>query len=419
MTQTIQVADVPGLLRPGMTVLIPGCGGESLLFREALIANPEAARGVTFIGVLIPGVNRVDYAGLHDEARLRAFFLTPDIAKSYADGKVEFLPVHYSAVTKFLQNEVEIDLALIQVAPAAQGRHSVGIAADFIPAVLDNAKAIVAHVNPEMPAMADGPTIETARLDYIVEEAAALIEYDLGRLYEPLLDLGRNVASLIGDGDTIEIGLGKIQAAVLGPLTDRKDLRLHAGMICDPLTGLLASGAFAKRSKARPPVTTGVAVGSRGFYDFVSQSSDITFRPVTHTHDAGVLSEIENLVAINSSIEIDLLGQANAEMIGGRQVSSAGGLVDFMRGAHRSRGGRAVLALISATSDGKTSRIVPNFATGTAVSCARADIDFVVTEHGIADLRGTGVRARAEALIQIAAPAFRAELEAAAKALKG
>lgn len=395
-----------------MTVLIPGCAGESLLFAETLKANPEACAGVRFLGVLIPGVNRTDYASFHDTAHLTVFFANPDIAASMAAGKVDFLPMHFTQITPYLRERTEIDIAFIQVSPArADGRHSIGIGADFVPSILDVAKCVVAHVNPNMPAVPDGPSVAASRLDYIVEAPHGLLNYDLGRVPDAMTALGRNIASLIGDGDTIQIGLGKIQDAVLGALHDRKNLRLHGGMISNPLRGILEAGAFAPREPGeRPPVTTGVALGSDDFYEFVGASPDISFRPVTHTHDIGVLSDIDKFVAINSSIEIDLLGQANAEMVRGRQVSAGGGLVDFMRGARRSKGGRAVLALASTTSDGKTTRIVPTLAPGTTVTCSRYDIDFVITENGVADVRDTTPARRAEALIEVAAPQFRAEL---------
>ena len=415
MTQRITPDEAAGLLRPGTNVLIPGCAGESLLFAETLKANPQACAGVSFLGVLIPGVNRTDYAAFHDTAHLTVFFANPDIAESMAAGKADFRPLHFTEITPYLRERAKIDVALIQVSPAmANGEHSLGVGADFVPSILDVANHIVAHVNPNMPAVRDGPSVPATRLDYVVEQPHALLQYDLGRVPDTMTDLGRNIASLIGDGDTIQIGLGKIQAAVLGPLHDRKNLRLHGGMISNPLRELLEAGAFARRRAGeRPPVTTGVALGTSDFYAYVGDSPDISFRPVTHTHDIGVLSDIDNFVAINSSIEVDLLGQANAEMVRGRQVSAAGGLVDFMRGARRSKGGRAVLALASTTSDGKTSRIVPALAPGTAVTCSRYDIDFVVTENGVADLRDTTPTRRAEALIDVAAPQFRDELGAA------
>jgi 4-hydroxybutyrate CoA-transferase len=413
MPQSIAPDALPSLFKPGMTVYMPNCAGESLLFADVLQRHADACAGVHFVGVWIPGVNQVDYAALHEEARATSFFVTPALRKSFAAGKVDFLPMHYSDVTPCLRS-MAFDLALLHVSPPdADGNCSFGIAADFPPSIVGHAKKLVAHINPNMPAPPDSPKMRYDQLDYIVEGSAALLEYDLGGENDALRKVGANVASLIRDGDTIQIGIGKIQATVLEPLGDRKNLRMHGGMICDPLIGLAQTGAMAPPGD-RPVVCTGVAVGSQALYDFVADKPWISFRPATYTHDIGVLGGIDNLVAINSSIEIDLLGQANAEMIKGNQVSSAGGLVDFLRGARRSKGGRAIIALVSTTSDGKTSRIVPSLSASTAVSVARADVEYVITENGIADLRNKPLQERAEQLIEVAAaPQFRDELRAA------
>ena len=414
MTQAISPAALPGLFRPGMTVFVAGCGAESQLIFQTLKANPAAARGVRFVAVHIPGVNRNDYAGLHETARYTSSFMTPDIRASAAAGRVDYVPMHYSDVTAWLRG-MRFDLALLQVGTAGPGGHSLGIAADFVPAILDRTDTVVAHINPKLPAPPDCPRVAESRIDYAITAEEPLLHYDMGAGNAALTQLGANIASLIGDGDMVQIGLGKIQATVLEPLHDRKNLRLHAGMIADPVMALAASGALATAPDAfgRAPIVTGVALGSPALYDFVAGRAGIAFRPVSHTHAIDVLGRIDNLVAINSAIEVDLLGQANAEMIGGRQISATGGLVDFLRGARRSKNGRAIVGLVSTTSDGKTSRIVSGFAPGTSVSVARSDIDFVVTEHGIADLRGKTPRARAEALIEVAAPQFRSELEEA------
>ncbi len=413
MPKTIAPEDVPGLLRPGMTVYMPDCAGESLLLAEALQKAPDAAAGVHFVGVWIPGVNNIDYTALHPDARATSFFVTPALRKSFAAGKVDFRPMHYSEVTGYLQS-IPIDLALIQVsAPDDAGRCSFGVAVDFPPSIVGHAKTLVAHINPNMPAPPGAPTVALDDIDYAVEAPFDLLEYDLGGENDALHAVGANVASLIRDDDTIQIGLGKIQATVLEPLSDRKNLRMHTGMICDPIVDFAKTGALAINGGG-PAVCAGVAVGGRSLYDFVAEQPWIDFRPATHTHDIGILGEIDNLVAVNSSIEIDLLGQANAEMIKGKQVSAAGGLVDFLRGARRSKGGRAIIALVSTTSDGKTSRIVPMLAPGTAVSVARADVEYVITENGVADLRNKSLPERAEQLIEVAAaPQFRDELRAA------
>ncbi len=413
MPKSIAPNDLISLLKPGQSVYMPDCAGESLLFAKVLQENSTACAGIRFVGVWIPGVNQIDYAALHEDTRATSFFVTPALRKSFAAGKVDFLPMHYSEITPYLQS-IPLDLALIQVSPPDKnGQCSFGIAADFPPSIVGHAKTLVAHVNPNMPAPPHAPTISYDALDYVVEEPFDLLEYDLGAENDALRAVGANVASLIRDGDTIQIGVGKIQATVLEPLTDRKNLRMHGGMVCDPLMALAASGAMA-RGGERPMVQTGVAVGSRALYDFVGSDPDIAFHPASFTHDIGVLGAIDNLVAINSSIELDILGQANAEMIKGNQISAAGGLVDFLRGARRSKGGRAIVALVSTTSDGKTSRIVPTLAPGTSVSVARSDIEYVITENGIADLRNKTLPERAELLIEVAAaPQFRNELRAA------
>ena len=414
MPKSLSPEDLPKLLEPGMSVYMPNCAGESLLFAKVLQENPAACAGIRFIGVWIPGVNQIDYAALHDEARATSFFVTPALRKSFAAGKVDFLPMHYSDITPYLHS-IPLDVALLQVSPPdANGQCSFGLAADFPPSIIEHAKTLVAHINPNMPAPPGAPTVAFDALDYVVEEAFDLVKYDLGAENDALRAVGANVASLIRDDDTIQIGIGKIQATVLEPLTDRKNLRMHGGMICDPLMALAASGAMAKTGGERSVIQTGVAVGSQALYDFVADDPRISFHPATFTHDINVLGEIDNLVAINSSIELDILGQANAEMIKGNQVSAAGGLVDFLRGARRSKGGRAVVALVSTTSDGKTSRIVPSLAPGTSVSIARSDVEYVITENGIADLRGKTLPEKAEQLIEIAAaPQFRDELRAA------
>lgn len=392
-----------------MTVYAPGLAAESPIFLSALKAAPEAAAGVRFIGVWLPGYNRTDYAGLHPQARAIAFFIGPELHDSFAAGRVEHLPISYYAAYCHLRDAVPIDLALLHVSsPDPEGRVSLGVANDFSPAVLAKAALKVAHVNPGMPHTCGAATLAVGDLDYVVEAACPLAGSDPG--IEPAFAaIGRHIATLIRDGDTLEVGVGRVQG-VLGALTDKRDLAFHTGAITDPVRHLAEAGALAMREGA---ITTGVAWGSRQLYDFTADNPRVRFAPVGWTHDIANLRRIRRFVAINAVIEVDLLGQANAEMIAGRQVSSAGGITDFMRGARLSSGGMAIIALPSSAKGGSVSRIVSELAPGTAVSVARAEMEVVVTEHGIADLRGRGVDARARALIDVAAPQFRDQLAAA------
>lgn len=399
-------ADVPGLLRPGMTVYVPGLAGQSAVFVAALCAAPEAAAGVRFTGVWLPGINRVDYAGLHPDARASVFFVTRDMRASFASGRIDFRPLSYFETYRFLRDRASIDLALLQTSlPDADGRLSLGVANDFTPAILDKARVRVAHINPRMPQTRGAARVALADMDYVIEADAPLLSDDDAS--DATFDaIGRHVASLIRDGDTLEVGVGRVQR-VFAALVGARDLRLHTGAITTPVLQLIKAGGM---SEADGAITCGMALGTADLYGFVADTQRVRFAPVGETHDIANLRAIPRFVAINSVIEVDLLGQANAEMIDGRQMGAAGGLVDFMRGARASPGGRAIVALPATAKGGSVSKIVPMLPHGSTVSVARGDMDLVVTEYGVADLRTKTVDERAAALIAVAAPAFRDDL---------
>lgn len=406
MPKPIAADDVPGLLRPGMTVYAPGLAGESPVLVAALRVAAQACAGVRFIGVWLPGINRVDYAGLHPQARATAFFVTRDMAASFAAGRIDFRPLSYFETFRYLRDRATIDLAILHTAPPdAAGELSLGVANDFTPAVLAKARRKVALVNPQMPRTRGAARIPLAEVDWIVDADAPLP--DDGDADDPVFDaIGRQMAGLIGDGDTLEVGVGRVQR-VFGALAGIRDLRVHSGAITTPLLRLVAASGIAEGADA---VTAGVALGSAEVYRFVRDDPRVRFAPVGWTHDIATLAAIPRFVAVNSVIEVDLLGQANAEMIGGRQVGASGGLVDFMRGARASEGGRAIVALPATAKGGTVSKIVAALPAHCAVGVARGDMDKVVTEYGVADLRQADVDERAQALIAIAAPAFRDDL---------
>ena len=413
MPEKISAARLPDLLRPGMTVFVQGASGEPSALLEALAAAPEASDGVHYVGCFVPGVNRIDPASFHPRARLASFFVFGDIARSHAAGKVRFLPLHYTGIWDYLAR-LESDLALIQVTPPDRaGRCSLGVSVHFVPAVLGRAKVIVAEVNAAMPRPRHSYEVAYDRLDYVVETERPLVALATGGLPAEAQRIGAHVAGLVGDGDTIQIGIGKVPAAVLAALRERRELGLHGGLVSDEVADLHEAGVLTGASKScdRGIMVCTAALGSRRVYDWAGGCPDLRFAPVGYTHDVRVISQIDNFVAINSVLSVDLSGQANAEMLGGRQVSGTGGLLDFVRGARLAKGGRSILALPS-TAGGKTSRIVPRLGEGDVISCPRADADIIVTEHGVARLRDKSIDERAEALIAIADPLFRAELEA-------
>jgi Acetyl-CoA hydrolase len=406
MPKSISPADLPGLLAPGRTVYVPGMGGQSQLVVDALRANPAAAKGVTFTGVWLPGINRVDYAGLDPEAAADAFFFHRDLAASFAAGRVRFRPLSYFQTYRHLRDVSRIDLALLQVSPPdAAGRVSLGIANDFTPAILGKATVRVAHINPRMPRTRGAATVALADLDYVIEAEAPLLADNTGE-DETWARIGRYLATVVPDGAVLEVGIGQTPQ-VLPALIGHRRLRMHTGAIMTPTLALVGSGALAEENGA---IVTGTALGIDELYEHVADNPQVAFAPVGYTHDVGVLQRIERFTAINSVIEVDLWGEANAEMVDGRQFSSAGGIVDFMRGARLSPGGRAIVVLPATVKGGSVSRIVPRLAPGTTVSVARADMDTVITEFGVAELRNRTIDERAEALIGVAAPAFRDSL---------
>lgn len=390
-------------LPDGGRVFIPGCAGEPLPLAEALAARPERSAGLIFEGVWIPGVNRTDWAGLHPGARADAIFLAPEWRDSFTAGRLSFSPLTYTQVWRRL-SQSRFDAGVFTVAPpGADGRCSLGVAADFSPAVFEATRIRIGWINPAMPAARDGPTVPLNAFDIVVEAESPIPGYGAGVIDPISAAIATRVAALIPDGATIQTGLGKIGVATLSALSERRGLRLHSGMVTDPLIDLLDRDAVES-------VTTGVALGSPTLYARVADDARVHFRPVGDTHGISTLAAIPRFVAVNATISVDLFGQVNAEWMDGRQVSGAGGLIDFLRGAWASEGGVPIIALPAATKGGTVSRVVPRLPYPSSIG--RADPVVVVTEHGTADLRDLSIEARAQALISVAAPSHRDWLQA-------
>ncbi|MCP5365163.1 MAG: hypothetical protein H6905_08060 [Hyphomicrobiales bacterium] len=409
MPQTLSPAEIAVLLKPKMSVYLPGTVSESLVVAEALKSAPDACAGVHFTGVWLPGINRTDYAGLHETAGATAFFVGRELHESFAAGRIEYLPWSYFEVYRALRDQLKFDLAFFQVSPPDQsGQMSLGLANDFSPALLAKDTIKVAHINPAMPRTRGAASLNLKDVDYSVEADGPLIT-DHPVADETWSAIGRQIANVLRDGDTLEVGIGRVQS-VFSAFAGARRLRLHSGAVSSTLMSLIEAGSIADDDGV---ITAGIALGDSSFHAFIADNPLFRFAPVGETHDIETLRRIPRFVAINGVIEVDLFGQANAEMVSGRQVSGAGGLVDFMRGARLSPGGCGIVALPATSGGGTTSRIVSRLDPGTAVSIARGDMDMVATEYGVAELRMKSVNARAEALISIAAPDFRDSLSAA------
>lgn len=390
-------------------IYVAGCSGEPLSVVEALRESPDLAAGVTFLGIWIPGVNATDWAGLHPSARAESIFVSPALRPSFEAERTRFLPLSYSQSTRWLANTA-LDAGIVMISPPDDnGLVSLGVSADFSTLIIARGTVpLLGVINPALRAPVNGPKFPLDRFQFLAEAEHALIQVTEADLPKTFARIGDQIANLCAPGDTLQFGLGNVQQAVLKSLHGHRGLRLHAGMISNPIVELLDSGALESDYGA---VTTGVAIGTESLYDRAVEDDRVLFAPVTHTHSISTLADIPNFKAINSCIEVDLFGQANAEFIKGRQVSGTGGLVDFLRGAAESDGGRAILALASTAKKGAISRIVPRLPND-ATSIARADLQTVVTEHGVADLKHKSIEDRAQALIGIADPQFQDQLAA-------
>jgi acyl-CoA hydrolase len=391
----------------GGRVWVPGAAAEPLALAAAWRERPDTAAGLTFVGAWTPGVNVTDWAGLHPTARAETTFAGGPWRASLAEGRTRLVPLAYSQTLRWLQR-TPLDVLILHVSPPdAEGRCSFGVAADFAPLLLDRPGLKVGLINPAMPRVANGPTVDVAGFDLRVEAEHPLPTYDPGAT-GPLYDrIAAQVLEVTPEGATVEIGLGKAGAAVLAALRDRRGLKLHTGMVADGLLHLLDAGAV-------DHAVTALALGSEALYARAAADARVRFASVDVTHDLGVMAAIPRFTAVNSALEVDLFGQANAEFANGRAVSGLGGLPDFLRGAALSEGGVPIIALPS-TGPGGSSRIVARLEVQ-AVSIPRNDVGVVVTEHGIADLRGLSEDARADALIGVAAPEHRDELAEAWRA---
>ncbi|MFC3713013.1 acetyl-CoA hydrolase/transferase family protein [Sphingoaurantiacus capsulatus] len=387
------------LLADASTVLVQGCTGASDLLAAEVMSAGDAIGAVGFTGIQLPGVNRASWLA-NPRCRFTTYFMTPELKA--AGAQVVFLPINYSAILDRLRR-TKIDAAIFQVSPPdATGLCSFGPTVDFLAELWPQVGVRIAQINPNLPRTA-GPTgIPLREIHYAVEAATPIVEAP-----DPAPDpvstaIAAHLAPFVGDGATLQAGLGKLPGTILRSLADRRRLRVHSGLIGDGVLDLLEAGAI----EGGAHITAGVAVGSTRLYDALP-GSGIVFRPVSYTHALPVLAALPNFVAINSALDVDLFGQAYAEVGPGGWASGTGGAGDFARGA-LAAGGLRVVTLPS-TAKGSSRIIVPGAGRG-PVSLGRADIDIVVTEHGAADLRGRSYDDRAAALITIAAPDHREEL---------
>lgn len=397
--------EVTNKLRSGQRIYVAGSSNEPTgLLRD--LAASELPENLEFIQFPLPGLNQTDFTQFNDTASVTTFFMSSALAKGEA-ARVNYLPMQMRATYDYLATNV--DVYLLQVAHDQEGRLRVGPNVDFHESVLAQNPTVIAQLNPSMVAPAGSPLMNLALIDVLIANDISAPELAPPNIDDAAQEIGRLVAGLIRDGDCLQTGIGAIPAAILNQLTDKNDLGMHGGLIDDGGMRLIQQGNLtgAQKTIDTGKHITGMALGSDELMQWLATERNVVFRGANHTHEVSAIRQIDGFVSVNSAVEVDLFGQVNAEMAGGRQISGTGGSVDFMRAAKASKGGRSIVAMNATARGGSVSRIVPKVEMVTAL---RTDVDTVVTEHGVAQIKDLPNRARAEALIQIAAPQFRDKL---------
>jgi len=397
-------------LAPGLRVFVPGFGNESALLGDELRADPGRAQDVTFCALQYPGLDRFDYLALHPRARMESFFMSPVLRRGIAERRADLLPADYLAMARRLVEGDPFDVAIAQLSvPDVDGWCRAGLAADFIPLVWPRARRRVAHLNPRVPRTRGSFRVHVSTIDVALEHDAAVPLHADARPGDVEARIGARVADLVRDGDVLQFGIGSVPLAAAGALAAHRRLRLHGGLATASLRTLWEAGALDRDAR----ITTGVLLGDTDLHDFAASLERLWLTDVTETHASAAIlaaSQGRRFVAINGAVEVDLLGQVNAERANGTLVAGAGGLPAYAQAALLAPGGRLLVCLPSSAKRGSASRIVPLLGDRSMCTLPRHLADAIVTEHGCAELRGVGLDARAEALIGIAAPAHRSGL---------
>lgn len=406
-------------VRDGVRVFVGSGAAVPLGLLDAFATRARHFRDVEVCQLLTLGPAPYVAPELEGHVRHNAFFVGLNTRAAVQAGRADFTPVFLSEIPLLLRTSMTIDVALVQVSPPdAHGFCSLGVSVDIVKEAVEQARVVIAEINPRMPRTHGDSFVHVSRLAAVVDVDHALPELAPEPIDEVSRAIGANVASLVEDGDTIQTGIGAIPNAVLAALGDRRDLGVHTEMFSDGVVDLVERGVItnARKTLRRGKLVTSFVMGTKRLYDFMDDHSIVEMRSSDYVNDPAVVARNRGMVAINSALAIDLTGQVCADSIGSLIYSGVGGQVDFIRGAARAERGKPVLALPSTAKNGTISRVVPELAPGSGVTTSRADVHWIATEHGIVNLHGKTLRERARMLIQLAAPQFRDELAASAHA---
>jgi 4-hydroxybutyrate CoA-transferase len=414
-SKVVSAEDAVKVIESGQRVYVGVGSGAPQVLLNALVNRTNELRAVEMVHVLIFGSAPHLQPEHAASFRHRALFIGDNARAAVQSGRADFMPIFLSEIPGLFRNgALPLDVALIQVSPPDEhGFCSFGCEVGCTKPAAQSAKIVIAEVNRRMPRVLGDSFIHVSKLTHIVPVDYPLPEAPQGGTSPVHQAIGKIIAEMIPDGATLQLGLGSIPDAVLAQVGDKKDLGVHTELFSDGVIDLVHRGVITNEKKTLHPgkIVAGFLFGSQRLYDFANDNAIIELHPSDYVNDPFVIAQNDNMISINSALEVDITGQVCADSIGPAIYSGIGGQLDFVRGAARSRGGKPIIALPASAKEGKLSRIVPQLKPGAGVVTSRGDVHYIVTEHGVAYLHGKSLRERVRAMIDIAAPQFREELE--------
>jgi 4-hydroxybutyrate CoA-transferase len=402
-------------IKSGNRVVVAHASGSPEILLKALVKNKEAYKSVEIVHMVSMGASEYCLPEMEKHFVHNSLFAGATTRKAIHDGSAYFTVSHFSQIPRlFTEKILPVDVTLCMVSlPDEHGFCSFGVSVDYTKPAAESSKLVIAEVTPNMPRTLGDAFIHVSQLDCIVETESSPIILQPPRISGTDEKIGGYCAELIKDGDCLQLGIGAVPDSILGFLKQKKDLGIHTEMFSDGVVDLVEAGVINCTKKNFHPgkMVATFFMGTEKLYKFVHNNPMVQMFSVDYTNNPAIIAQNNNMVSVNSTLQVDLTGQGASESIGYKQFSGTGGQADFIRGAAWSKGGRSILAFHSTASGDKISRIVPHLDEGAVVTTTRSDIHYVVTEYGIADLRGKSVPARAKALITIAHPDFRSELK--------
>ncbi len=415
----VEAAEAVAGVRSGQQVYVHGGAATPSVLLDALVARADELRAVRMVHLHCEGPGPHLRPEMAEHFFHRALFIGPNARAAVAEGRAEYIPAFLSDIPSFFRRGIiPLDAVLINVSlPDEHGYCSLGTSVDAMPAAIRAATTVIAQLNASMPRTLGDSFVHVSQIDLAIEVDVPPYEHRPGNVGPVEAQIGQHIAELVPDGATIQMGIGGIPSAVASALIGKQELGVHTELMTDVVLDLVEAGVITGSRKEinAGKIVVAFMMGTQRLYDFVDDNPMIEMRPVDYTNDTAVIRRFRRMVAINSAIEVDLTGQVCADSIGPLMYSGVGGQMDFVRGAALAEDGRAIIAFPSTAAGGTVSRITPFLRQGAGVVTTRAHVETIVTEYGTAEMHGRSTRDRARALIAIAHPDFREELELAAR----